>query len=181
MSRPDWIEVGRIVRPHGVRGEVRISAESDNPERFAPGAVLHARPGQSGLVVEAGEHIRLTIEAVRGDDDFPIVAFREIGDRDQAEALRGFVLEIPADLLPELGEDEFYPFDLEGLAVRDPAGEVVGRVVEVLDYPAHGVLVIAIEGKGTHMVPFVAEAVPTVRVAEGYLVVESRFLAPALE
>jgi len=181
MSRPEWIEVGRIVRPHGVRGEVRISPESDNPERFAPGAVLHARPDRPGLTVHVSERICLTIETIRGDDEFPIVAFREIDDRQQAKALRGFVLEIPADMLPELEENEFYPFDLEGLAVRDSAGVTVGKVVEVLDYPAHGVLVIALEGKGNCMVPFVAEAVPTVRVAEGYLIVESRFLAPAFE
>jgi len=178
MARPEWIEVGRIVRAHGVHGEVRIVSESDNPERFLPGSVVYARPVRPGLIVrEEFEQVRLTVRSVRGEDDFPIVSFEEVTDRNKAEALRGFVLEIEASQLPELDEDEFYPFDLEGLEVRYPHGQRVGHVVEVLDCPAHAVLVVGLETGGQEMVPFVAAAVRLVDVAAGYLVVEPRFLA----
>lgn len=178
MARPEWIEVGRIVRAHGVHGEVRIVSESDNPERFLPGSVLYARPVRSGLIRrEETRRVRLTIQAVRGEDDFPIVRFEGVTDRGKAEALRGFVLEIEADQLPELEEDEFYPFDLEGLEVRHPEGLRMGQVAEVLDCPAHAVLVIDLEGGGQEMVPFVAAAIQVVDVRSGYLVVEPTFLA----
>jgi len=205
MSRPDWIEVGRISRPHGVRGEVRIIPDSDNPERFAPGSVVHARPARPGLAgPRAEEPVRLTIGTVRGDGDFPIVAFREVADRDAAEGLRGYLLEVQSSQLPALDDDEYYPFDLIGLEVRDPHGGVTGRVVDIVDSPAHAILVVSLGprapgagstdrevsgpetlGPGTpmagteRMVPFVLEAVPTVAVDEGYLVIEPRYLEEA--
>jgi 16S rRNA processing protein RimM len=178
MARPEWIEVGRISRAHGVHGEVRIVPDSDNPERFVPGAVFQARPARVGIAgPRLQEQVRLTIDAVRGDDDFPIVAFLEVEDRDAAEALRGYLLEVHSSELPELPEDEFYPFDLEGLQVRDSQGDVVGRVVDVVESPAHPILVISTGEGPERMVPFVMVAVPTVALEEGYLVVERSFLA----
>jgi len=180
MARPEWIEVGRVSRPHGVGGEVRIIPVSDNPERFAQGSVVHARPERAGLGgSRLQEHMPLTIESVRGDDDFPIVAFREVGDRDGAEALRGHLLEVCSAELPVLAEDEFYPFDLEGLVVRDPRGIRLGRVQEVIESPAHALLAVSLESGGEALVPFVSAAVPDVALAEGYLVIEPRFLDDA--
>lgn len=177
MTRPEWIEVGRIVRAHGVHGEVRVKVLSDNPERFASGSVLLARPGRPGVATpRASEQVRLTVEGLRGEGDFPIVGFREVADRDRAEAMSGYTLEVRSTQLPALPEDEFYPFDLEDLQVRDPAGATIGRVTGVLDSPAHPILVIELARGGEKMAPFVSAAVPTVAVAEGYLVVEPVFL-----
>jgi len=177
MARPEWIEVGRISRPHGVRGEVRVTPDSDNPERFAPGSVLHARPGRAGLAgLQEAHPISLTVQTVRGDEAFPIVGFREVGDRDAAERLNGYVLEVRASELPELEEDEYYPFDLQGLEVRSPEGTVVGRVVDAVDSPAHAILIVGLAEGGELMVPFVEAAVPTVDIEAGFLVIDSGFL-----
>jgi 16S rRNA processing protein RimM len=121
----------------------------------------------------------LTIETVRGDDDFPIVAFEEISDRDKAEAFNGYLLEIRGGDLPELEEDEFYPFDLIGLEARDPSGSVLGRVTDALESPAHAILVVASEKGGEVLVPFVIAAVPTGAMAEGYLVIDPEFASEA--
>ncbi len=180
MPRPEWIEVGRISRPHGVRGEVRVTLDSDNPERFVPGAGLFARPGRRGVAGRRlPDRVSLTVESVRGDEDFPIVAFEEIPDRDTAEALSGYVLEIGAQDLPELEEDEFYLFDLTGLEARDPAGSVLGRVTDALDSPAHAILVISLHGGGEALVPFVRAAVPAIEISEGYVSVDPAFLSVA--
>ncbi len=177
MARPKWIEVGRVSRPHGVRGEVRIRPDSDNPERFVEGSILHARPARVPLAGKAvSANTRLTIATVRGEGAFPIVAFAEVGDRETAEGIRGYILEVPGEELPGLDDDEYYPFDLEGLSVRDESGTVVGRVTEVIDSPAHTLLAVALDSGRDALVPFVHAAVPTVCVAEGYLVVEARFL-----
>ncbi len=181
MPRPEWIEVGRISRPHGVHGEVRVALDSDNPERFVPGATLHARPGRKGVAgSRLREQVRLTIESVRGDDDFPIVAFEEIPDRDKAEAFSGYVLEVEGSRLPDLEDDEFYPFDLIGLEARDPGGSVLGKVSDALDSPAHSILVIALAGGGEALVPFVTAAVPTVDIKAGHVVVGPGFLSESL-
>jgi 16S rRNA processing protein RimM len=178
MARPEWIEVGRISRAHGVHGEVRIVPDSDNPERFVPGAVFRARPARVGIAgPRLAEQVELTIETVRGDDDFPIVAFCEVPDRDAAEAVRGYLLEVHSSELPELPEDEYYPFDLEGLEVRDSRGDVIGRVVDVVESPAHAILVVSLDCGSEVMVPFVMAAVPTVSLNEGYLMIERDFLA----
>jgi 16S rRNA processing protein RimM len=178
MARPEWIEVGRVSRPHGVHGEVRITLDSDNPERFVKGSVLSARPARSGLAGSiSGERLPLTVDTVRGDPGFPIVCFEEIGGREAAEALRGCVLEVKGTELPVLDDEEFYPFDLEGLAVKDPEGAVVGHVTAVIDSPAHALLAIGLEAGGELLVPFVMAAVPIVCVKEGYVVVEPGFLA----
>jgi 16S rRNA processing protein RimM len=165
-----------------VRGELRIVADSDNPERFAPGSLLHARPGRPAIAGNARADRRaLTVASCRGSDDFPIVAFAEVGDRDSAETLGGYILEVPSGELPELGEDEFYPFDLQGLEVHDGGGGHVGWVTEVVDSPAHAILVLSLETGSEVMVPFVKETVPVVDVAAGYLVVEPTFLDFAVE
>ncbi len=188
MSRPEWIEVGRVSRPHGVHGEVRIVPSTDNPERLTPNAVLHARPGRLGVAgPRLREQIRLTISTVRGHEGFPILGFGEVVGRDAAEALRGYVLEVRSSELPELDEDEFYPFDLVGLEVRDENGVAVGWVTDVVDSPAHALLLVtsgsdsievATQGAGLtgDLIPFVKAAVPVVALTEGYLVLASGFL-----
>jgi len=106
----------------------------------------------------------------------PILAFREIESREAAESLRGHILEVQAAELPSLGDDEFYPFDLEGLVVQDDKGRVVGRVVEVVDSPAHGLLSVGLESGEKVLVPFVSAAIPLVEVEKGSLVAKGDFL-----
>jgi len=172
--RPDWIEVGRVSRAHGIQGEVRVVPSTDNPERFAPGSRLHARlPGD--------ERRPLEVTQVRGDAALPIVAFRDVASRNEAEALRGAVLEVPGADLPELAEGEYYPFQLEGLEVRDPDGAPIGRVVELVDAPANDILVVRLEDGRELLLPFVEEAIPTVDLAGGYVTVAASFLLPFVE
>jgi 16S rRNA processing protein RimM len=122
------------------------------------------------------QQVELTVESVRGDESFPIMAFCEVTDRDAAEMLSGYLLEVPSSELPELGDDEFYPFDLEGLDVRSVDGTSVGRVGDVVESPAHAILVVNLREGGELLVPFVGAAVPTVDVPAGYLVIDPEFL-----
>jgi 16S rRNA processing protein RimM len=182
MPRPDWIEVGRVKRAHGIRGEVRVSPSTDNPERFAPGSVLYTLPPGGG------ERRPLEVEEVRGTWDSMIVAFVDVATREDAEGLRGCVLEVEAAALPDLEDEAYYPFDLEGLEVRSSAdGHRVGHVEEVLESPAHELLAVRLapeehagaEAAGSAaevLVPFTFEAVPEVHVRAGYVVVRDRFL-----
>lgn len=172
--RPAWVEVGRVLRPHGLRGEVRVLNDSDNPERFAPGSILFARSSELGPEESARRELRVrSARPVRGA---LLVAFEGVEDRSQAEALRGYVLEVPGSALPELGDDEFYPFELEGLEVYDETGQRIGIVEELLDTPAQPVLVIRLDDSRTTLAPFTHEAVPEIDKVGGSLRVDSRFL-----
>jgi 16S rRNA processing protein RimM len=163
-----------------VHGEVRVMPSSDDPERFSVGSSLYARPTtRSNAGARAiGERVLLCITSSRGDVGLPIVAFAGVTDRDEAEALRGHVLEIPSAELAQLEDGEFYYFDLEGLDVRTRSGDVVGTVAEVLESPANVVLVVALTAGGTTLLPFVEEVVPDLDIGGGFVVVDERYLSP---
>lgn len=145
--------MGRIGKPHGVRGWVTVASTTDEPgRRFAPGAQV--------LVDDV---VRTVVEARLG----PRVAIRLDGcdDRAQAETLRGHWMYVEAgDERPE-DPDEFYDHQLVGLRVV-VAGTAVGTVTDVLHLPAQDLLVVG-TGPGQVLVPFVADIVPAVDLATG--------------
>ena len=155
---------GRRV-PHGT-----ARAES------AAGAAAVAAGERPPTPVPAGGRRELRIEDVRFTTGALLVAFAGVEDRTAAEKLRGCVLEVPASSLPELEEDEYYPFELRGLRVWDEEGVEVGTVLELLDTPAQPVLSLRRAAGGDVLVPFTLEAVPTVDVPGGRLVVLRRFI-----
>ncbi len=158
------LEVGRIGRPHGIRGEVTVTPFTEAPEiRFAPGSVLETEPVSRGPLTVAGQ---------RRSGPVLVVAFEGIPDRNAAETFRGTVLTVDAESLPETGEDEFYDSQLIGLAVRDRAGVPLGVVSGVLHLPAHPVLEVERPDGSQELVPFVKAIVPDVDLAGGTLVVE---------
>lgn len=207
MSRPDWVEVGRVQRAHGVRGEVRVASSTDNPDRFVPGETVYARDARPGVIRASraadapsgdADRLPLEIEDARGTHKNPIVAFLDIETREQAESLRGFVLEVPGDQLPDLEDGEYYLCDLEGLEVRVAMGNAaesdpthpeegiglqrVGVVTEAVEGVTHDILALRLDADNREvLVPFIQEAVPEVEMAAGYLVVNPAFLLPALD
>ena len=116
--------VGRITRPHGVRGEVSVEVRTDEPDRrFAVGRVLATDP------VAAGP---LTVESARWHSGRLLIQFAGVADRNQAEDLRGIWLTLDsAEAGPTGDPDEFHDHELIGLAVVTTSGEPVGRVTDV--------------------------------------------------
>ena len=155
--------VGRIGRPHGVRGEVTVEVHTDDPgERFVPGAVLTTDPAGRGP---------LTIARARRHGDRLLVAFDGVTDRDAAEDLRGTYLVIDSADLPALDDpDEFHDHELIGLAVLTADGARVG-VVDDVTHLGQDVLVVRRDDGGEALVPFVREIVPDVDVTAGRLVI----------
>jgi 16S rRNA processing protein RimM len=157
--------VGRIGRPHGVRGEVTVEVRTDEPEaRFVPGSALATDP------VSAGP---LTVEGVRWHKDILLLRVEGVHDRESAETLRGTLLVIDsADLPPSDDPDEFHDHQLIGLAAVTPSGEAVGEVVDVLHH-GQDLLVLRRTGGGDAYVPFVKTLVPDVDLESGTLVVDA--------
>jgi 16S rRNA processing protein RimM len=170
--------VGRIVRPHGIRGEVVVDVRTDEPDaRFAVGSVLHtepaasARPGTAGPVPAPAP---LTIEAVRAHQGRLLVTFDGVYDRDVAENLRGVLLCVDsADVPPPDDPDEFHDHQLVGLAAVTPAGEPLGEVAAIDHAPASDLLVLRRPEGRTALVPFVKSIVPRVDLAAGRVVVDA--------
>ncbi len=165
------VTVGRIGRPHGVRGDVVVGVRTDEPElRFAPGSRLDTDPVGVGP---------LTVAGYRWHSGDLLVRFAEISDRDAAAELGGTWLMVDSAALGALDDpDEFRDGDLVGLSVRTVDGTVVGTVADVLH---HGQDVLAIDPVGAAgapapaeqiLIPFVKAIVPEVDIAAGVLVID---------
>lgn len=116
------VAVGRVVKPHGIRGEVAVDLLADLDERFAAGALLHGR-GRSW-----------TIETARLHQGRVLVKFAEVAGRNEAELLRGLVLEAaPVDTS---GTEFYYAHELAGMLVVTEDGDVVGEVTDIIELPA---------------------------------------------
>jgi 16S rRNA processing protein RimM len=167
--------VGKVGRPHGLRGEVLVNIHTDEPaQRFAPGMVLIADPGARASAPPGAWQIpgRLTVQSARPHQGRMIVVFDGVGDRDLAEQLRDVLLWVDSADLPASGDpDEFSDHQLIGLAAVDPAGEPLGEVLRVDHAPASDLLVLRRPDGRTALVPFVQAIVPQVDVAGGRVVV----------
>ncbi|MFL5121962.1 MAG: ribosome maturation factor RimM [Microvirga sp.] len=156
--------VGRIGRPHGVRGEVTVEVRTDDPDlRFAPGAVLLTEPAERGPLTVAGR---------RWHRDVLLLQLDGVDSREAAEEVRNTELHVPVADLPRLDDpDVFYDHQLVGLTARLPDETVLGEVSAVRHEGADLLVVRRDEG-GELLVPFVAAIVPTVDVAGGFVVVD---------
>ncbi|WP_219463644.1 ribosome maturation factor RimM [Nonomuraea rhizosphaerae] len=156
--------VGRIGRPHGVRGDVTVEVRTDDPEiRFAVGTAITTDPADRGpLVVEGRRWHKGTL----------LLAFAGVGDRGTAEELRGTMLVIDsAEVTPSDDPDEFHDHQLIGLTVVTVSGESVGEVTDVLHH-GQDLLVVRRDGQDDALVPFVKALVPEVDLDGGRLVVD---------
>lgn len=125
MAETDWLEIGTIVAPQGLKGQVRIYPDSDFPERFLqPGRRWLSKPGESDP-----QPVELISGYQLAGKNLYVVELAGITDRTQAETLRGSKLFVQAGDRPHLEAGEFYVLDLIGLEVYDQATQVLVGVV----------------------------------------------------
>jgi 16S rRNA processing protein RimM len=173
-KQPGEIEVvvGRIGKPHGIRGEVTLDVRTDEPERrFAPGTTLRAE-------APAGADRRpasLTVARARWHQSTLLVTFEELADRNAAEAVRGTVLHatLGPDDMPE-DPDEYYDHQLVGLDVVDLDGTLLGQVKALVHGSAQDLLTVRTPDGRDTLVPFVSALVPEVDLDAGRIVVADR-------
>jgi 16S rRNA processing protein RimM len=156
--------VGRVVKAHGVTGELVVEVRTDDPEtRFAPGNTLRAKPSREA----GGQERSFVVEGVREHGARLLVRLAAVTDRDAADALRGSVFVIDSDELPPIDEpDTYYDHQLEGLRVHTTTGQDLGVVAEVL-HTAAGELLAVKRDSGELLVPFVAAIVTSVLLEDG--------------
>ncbi|MBV8480738.1 MAG: 16S rRNA processing protein RimM [Actinobacteria bacterium] len=153
----DLVPVGRVGRPHGLDGAFFVEGPSDREGVFAKGAEVYV----------GGEPARITISR-RGGGNRPVIRL----DR---PAERGAELAVPRGSLPALAEDEYYAFQLVGLAVEEEGGRFLGNVADVVDYPANDVL----ELDSGLSLPLVGACVRSVDLEGGRIVIAPGFADPA--
>jgi 16S rRNA processing protein RimM len=134
-ERVTRVEIGRIVKPHGLKGELVVSGVALSAEEFAA-------LGQLEAVARDGARRVLTIRSARPFMQSLLVTFEGVGDVDAARLLHGQVLEVDPAQLPDAGDGTVYLFQLMGLSVRTDAGESLGRVTDVFQTGATPILVV---------------------------------------
>jgi 16S rRNA processing protein RimM len=161
--------VGRIGRPHGVRGEVTVEVRTDDPElRFVPGAVLLTDPADRGPLTVTGRrwHRDILLLTLDGPDGRPL------DSREAAEEVRNTELLVAVSDLPALEDpDSYYDHQLVGLEARLTDGTPLGAITAVRHEGAD-LLVIRRSDGDDALVPFVAAIVPTVDLDGGFVVVD---------
>jgi len=161
MMPEDLLLVGRVARPHGLRGQVVVNAESDFPEqRFKPGQVLLIGPSDRVIAHE--------IREVRFHQGRPILAFAGVQTVEEAEVLAGTELWVPQSTLDPLPAGTYYRHDLIGCEVRDNGGGLVGRVTAIEGTLDRSYLVV----DGDVMVPLVEGICLEVDMAARRIVVD---------
>ena len=149
--------VGRVVKAHGIGGEVVVDVRTDDPYgRFAPGTALRARARDK-------TERTVVVDAMREHGGRLLVRLDGVASRDAADALRGVLFVVDtADLPPIADPDEFYDHQLEGLRVVTTDGRLVGNVDEVLHTAAGELLSVTTETGAEVLVPFVGAIVTEV-------------------
>ena len=165
MAEPErLVVIGKIVRAHGLRGEMRVEPLTDDPERFA-------RVTECVLWDAARDQREpRRITAVRGSAGAVLVALAGCETPEAAQALAGRLIAIPEGEALPLPAGTFYPWQLEGVSVVTEDGRAVGRVTGIERGAAQDLWVVR-NGAREHLIPAVAEIVVEVDVAGGRVVI----------
>ncbi|WP_104136057.1 ribosome maturation factor RimM [Arthrobacter sp. ZGTC131] len=156
------LQVARIGKPHGIRGEVTVQVLTDAPgDRFVPGTEFVVEPASAGP---------LTVHSARWNKDILLIAFEEIETRNEAETLRGAKLFVESEELEDNDDEGWYEHELVGLEAR-VGSQVVGKVSGLNTMPVQDLLVVKTPDGKEILIPFVEQIVPEVNVAEGYVLV----------
>ena len=159
------VTVGAVLRAHGLRGEVLVNADSENPDRFRTGAELFAKVD--------GRMRRLEVASSRPHRGRELVRFADVTDRDAAEELRGALLEVPEDQVPAAEDGTFYYFQLVGCRVVDRRLGELGEVTRVVEDGGGVLLEVAAapgSGGGSVLVPFANALLPKIDIGERLIV-----------
>lgn len=158
---PRFLAVGRVVRPFGVRGELKVEIHTDYPERLHLHTHLWVGPDPQPY----------PLERVRMHKGYALIKLRGIETRSDAETLRNTWLWIPTEEAVPLEEDEYYEYQLLGLLVITTEGQTLGRITEILSTGANDVYVVR-GHYGEVLLPAIAHVIREIDLDSGRMIVE---------
>ena len=162
---PRYLVVGRVRRPHGVRGEVRVEIVSDRPTRLKDFSHYYLSSPKSPEVVR-----RYPVERARIHGKVLLLKLAGCDDRDAADRLRDELVQIPIDQAAPLEEGEYYYHQLIDIEVQTEEGQSLGRIVEVLETKANDVYIVH-GAHGEVLIPAIRDVVRELNLELGTIVV----------
>lgn len=161
-AEPRFLVVGRVNKPHGVRGEIRVTPFTDDPTRF--GRLERIYFDEDGT--RSAE-----VESARMHKGMVLLKLKEYDNRDAVDALREQWLFVAAEEADPLGEGEYYLYQLIGLHVVDDQGGELGELVEVIETGANNVFVVD-NGSGQRLIPDIPDVVQAIDFDAGTMTVQ---------
>lgn len=153
-EQPPFLVLGRVLRPHGIRGELRMEILTAYPERIVAGKRLYIGPDTK----QPSTAVVYTVNRARKHQHYLIIQVEGIDDRNAAEFLRDqYVMVTPDEAVP-LEEGEFYLFQLIGLSVYTDTDELLGELTEVIETGANDVYVVH-GARGEVLLPAIDECI----------------------
>ena len=162
----EFLNVGKIVNTHGIRGEVRVISQTDFPEeRYRKGQRLT-------LFREHKAPLELTVAGHRKHKNFDLLTFEGYPTINDVEPLRDGILKVSKDELSELTENEYYYHEIIGLTVIDEQARELGKIKEILSPGANDVWVVQRKGKKDALIPYIESVVKQIDLDKGEVHIE---------
>lgn len=156
----EYLNVGKLVNTHGLKGEVKVVRITDFEERFEPGKSLLLFKKNSNQPIE------LKIKTHRQHKAFDMLTFEGYTNINQVEPFKEGMLKVEKDDVLDLEENEYFYHDIIGCQVFTIDGEVIGQVKEILAPGANDVWVISADGKKDVLIPYIEEVVTDINIEE---------------
>lgn len=158
-SELEFITIGKIITPWGTKGKLKVAITTDFPQRFAPRSKVYINRQP------------MTIGSTEWHKGKAIIELNTINSIEDAEKLRGQLVEIPHSQLHPLAEGQYYHFQLIGLEVRTTQGELLGNITEILSASGNDNYIVS-GAKGEILIPAVEDIVKSIDLNKGCLVIE---------
>jgi len=160
-DEPAFLLVGKLRRPHGLKGEMKLEVITDQPQVFRAEAKVYL----------GGDFEPMDIAQVRGHHPLLIISFHGVTSRDQVERLRNRGLYMKAEDLPPVSETDFNNSQLIGITVEDESGQILGRLAEILKTGANDVFIVKPEDGKELLLPAINSVILNLDIANKKIVV----------
>lgn len=167
QQTPPYLIVGEVLRPHGIRGELRMRVLTDYPERIPNLKYIYLGQDPHG-----GQISRYTVQHMRMHKTYGLLKLEGVDDRDQADLLRELMVMVSIDDAIPLEDDEVYLYQLIGLTVHTSTVQEFGVITDVLETGANDVYVVKSDHYGEVLIPIIDGVVLETNLEEGFMRVQ---------
>lgn len=158
-GEPAFVVIGKLRRPHGLRGEILMEVLTDFPDR------LH----EEKIVYIGAQYLQLRIRGFRWHGDALLISFHDYHDRDKVGILRNQLIYVPVRDIPQLPEGDFYHHQVIGLQVIDDTGTPIGYVTEIIETGANDVLIVHSKSGRELLIPVIDSVIINIDLDSGKL------------
>ena len=158
-SELEFIAIGQIIAPWGIKGKLKVDVVTDFPERFTPQSMIYVNRQP------------MTIDSTEWHKGKAIIKLSTVDTVDEAQKLRGQRIEIPHSQLHPLPEGQYYHFQLIGLEVWTTEGKLLGNITDILTAESNDNYVVS-GARGEILIPAIEDVVKSIDLDKGCLIIE---------